>query len=417
VDYPLAACGEDDVYVVHLETKQILARTCTGVLHEYPNGNDNADHRRRIAPERVQRAQQRLLLVEPDPSIHNNDKETSAPLLQVQLQGSHLCEARTTGGVHVHRLSRSSSRSSRHEDSLTETPVTLVSQGVIPATRGQLVTALQMSSSALWVGTDEGRVELYRMEPERPLALRTRPDQCWNNLGGGGLITSLAVVGDLGDSMAVATTDAGSVHVLLRTATADDKNVVDQPPPQEPAISFTPPFVQPGIYPTCATVVAHKGDDDDDDQEHYSIVCGANDGSMSIHPLYMDHSDEDDDDNDGSIEIRLQACRKLERHFGPVQCLTSPAPGLLLSTTLDGTMRMTNVEEEEEDRSLYHITGYSSSTVGSVWSDGTRIVAANGAFQTLTVYDFAASVNADQNSRKDKQRREDWNNEDDNLSF
>ena len=277
---------------------------------------------------------------------------------------------------------------------------------------------------ALWVGTDEGRVELYRLDddqPERPLALRTRPDQCWNNLGGG-VITSLAVMvndGDLGGGMAVATTDAGSVHVLRTAAAADDKDVVDpQQQPQTPVISFTPPFVQPGIYPTCATVVAHKGDDDNDDDDHYSIVCGANDGSMSIHPLRINHLDEDDD-KDGSIEITLQASRKLERHFGPVQCLTSPAPGLLLSTALDGTMRMTKVEEEEEDRSLYHITGYSSSTVGSVWSDGTRIVAANGAFQTLTVYDFAASANAaDQNSRKDKQRRDDWNNnEDDNLSF
>jgi len=146
-------------------------------------------------------------------------------------------------------------------------------------------------------------------------------------------------------------------------------------------------FVRPGGVPTCATVVAHQMDPNNDDPQ-YSMVCGAIDGSLSVHVLNVD-------DDTGLIDHTepLQSTAStttLESHLGPVQCLTSPAPGLLLSGALDGTLRLTDIHEQ---LFLYHITGYHSSTLGTVWTDGTRFVT-SGAWQQLTVYDFAARASS-----------------------
>jgi len=385
VDYPVVACGHDDVYVVHLERGgEILARTCTGILFDATTATTAITD-----PARIQRAQQRLLC----------EEHTAGDVLAVELQGSYLVEARTSGGVHVHRLSRSSN------DDNGSTAVTLVSQGRIPGLHDVLVTALRIQDHTLWVATDTGVVEAYDLLPELPLSVRHQPNQRWTLLRNDSdnnncIVTSLSVHADLG--VTVATTDNGMVHVL---SMEDNEVADDHLLNQEPMASFVPPFAQgrPGIFPTCATVVVRqKGDDEEEDQ--YDLVCGANDGSLSVHQLSVSEETGEVDRENPLKQTSSSASpsRKLEGHLGPVKCLTSPAPGMLLSGALDGTMRLTNVAQ---DVFLYHITGYSSSTLGSLWSDGTRIVS-NGSFNNLNVYDFSGDASSEKNS---KRGRDDWN--------
>lgn len=396
VDYPMAACGYDDVYVVHLESGAIMARTCTSILHD--TSCDAGFNR--ITTERIQNVQRRLLC--------DSSTETTA----VELQGSHLFEARISGGVHVHRLSRDDNDANDENDTIEDVSssfaspsIVLVSQGSIPALNDCLVTAMQIEDQHLWVGTDQGMIQVYQIGDHNrlPLAVRTHPDHQWNVHG---IVTSLSVHAEIG--IVLITTDEGLVHVLSIDADQKDSNRTNN---NEHIVgSFLPKFVgpdRPGVYPTCATVVAmtqsiNKDLFDKESDEQYSIVCGANDGSLSVQSVQID-------DASGMITVQNSFQQQmLEGHLSPVKCVTSPAPGLLLSGVVDGTMRLMDLDQEDkDDMPLYCITGFGSSILTSLWSDGTHIVS-NGPANTITIFDFLAGSNQSRRHRRGKQS-DDWN--------
>ena len=80
----------------------------------------------------------------------------------------------------------------------------------------------------------------------------------------------------------------------------------------------------------------------------------------------------------------------MPKHFAAVKCLASPAPGLLLTGGLDGTLRLWDIAGDERRQFLYQFVGYKV-WLGSLWTDGTRVVT-DGADNTVIMHDFSAAA-------------------------
>jgi WD40 repeat protein len=103
------------------------------------------------------------------------------------------------------------------------------------------------------------------------------------------------------------------------------------------------------------------------------------DGSIWTQPLKVDQYGEVCEEQpfqDPLIQIRPP-------HLGPVKCLASPIPGLLVSGGLDGSLRVWDIEEGS---SLYQFVGYKI-WMGSIWTDGSRLVT-DGSDNSVIVHDF-----------------------------
>jgi len=443
VDYPLAACGSasDDVYVAHLETGQILATTAaTSQPDVLPSP--------RITDERVAHLMHQLY-----------GSFDGGGTLAVAVKGSLLCEARRSGGVHVWRLNNKRSSASHPQqteragrsgdqaaadaaDSDTAGTIELMAQGFIPSLQDCLVSALRLEDDYLWVATDEGSVEAYAVDhgtEQLPLTLRTQPDLLWKvGRGSGCAVLSLDVNTELG--LAVVTTDAGTVELL----SLEDEEDEDKPF-RKPIGSFVPPFDgserrSSNVYPTCATIVDSSSSDASADDKSssvvagssiqlnrpksYSIACGANDGSLFLQQLQMDPVLGDEIDTEqpfpatGTQNSKQQIRTLMPKHFAAVKCLASPAPGLLLTGGLDGTLRLWDIAGDERRQFLYQFVGYKV-WLGSLWTDGTRVVT-DGADNTVIVHDFsggaaAASGGSSGSSSSSRPKPEDLEDEDSDI--
>ena len=353
VDYPLVACGSASgaIYVYNLERGDIVATTAGFVSDE----DDDDDHNEAIEPENLQQTL-RLLFGSFD----------GGGTIAIAFSGTLICEAGRAGGVKLWRLDTKTGQ--------------IVSQGSIKALDGVLVSALHLGEEYLWVGTADGHLQGYPLEDDFPLPLRLKPEKSWNV---GSPLVSMHINSEL--ACAVVTTSSGSVEVI---SLDDDES-------KRSIGSFFPPFDSPerrasNAYALSATVVAHKSDKNGDDVAAYSIACGGNDGSLFLQPLAMDKFGEVDVTR--PFQKRLRSVKP--RHLCSLKCLASPAPGLLITAGLDGSMRVWDIDKKH---CLYQFVGYKV-WLGSLWTDGIRIVS-DGADNTVIMHDF------DKSSSRRKQKK------------
>jgi len=275
----------------------------------------------------------------------------------------------------------------------------------IPSLEGVLVTCLHWDNDEeyLWVGTADGRVKAYALsgdddqnDYEPSLSLRLAKE--WK-IKDAAVVLSIAVEAEIG--VAVVATSGGTVELLQ--CTEED---FDEPNSAGDVMALLfPPFDsgRKSSIAFCRSVAVVKlGNDSSDDSNRHVIVMGANDGSLFLQPLHLDEDTEmvhaktpfGTADNLATLQ---------PSHQGPVMCLASPCPGLWVSGAQDGRVRVWRIEQQKsnnntdeqyaESECLYEFGGYKV-WVGSLWTDGTRLVS-DGADNTVIMHDFSSSSSAD----------------------
>jgi WD40 repeat protein len=337
IDWPILACGtaSSQVICANLNTGQLLCSSRVGV-NTNSSTVDNDDY------------------TVHDPELSNalaylRGAHDGGGTLAVAVRNGLVVDARRSRGVHLHRLSK------RSFDYLGT------------ALPKALVTSLKFSSNAdndyLWVGTADGSVLAMSVHETEPI-LRQQLEFNVKST-----VTSLSVNDDL--DCVVATTACGSGTVY----------VIDLQ--EEQMYSFSPPFDNRKrstrhTVCLCAEIVKHSHKHNNEDS--YSVVCGANDGSLWAQQLHLDKNgclQSDSPWKDSIVAIQPS-------HFGPVQSLTSPQPGLFATVGQDGKMRMWDLQER---KLLFQYIGYKV-WIGSLWTDGRRLIS-DGADNTVVMHDFS----------------------------
>lgn len=367
VDWPLVAMGSasGSLYVGNLETSEILAQ------HE---SNDNDTE------------------FEQSSSVSSSLEETLRLLygaydgggtIAIAFGNNLVAQANRDGGLVLWRLVHPSSNNNNDKNSNNDSnKLRLVSQGRVQCLEGKLVTALHLEDDYLWVGTADGDVSVLdaQDQDDQPLALQ-KPLYHWSNLKSGSVLC-LHYHPEL--ECAVAATSHGCVQLLALEE------------PDTPIQSIYPPFdggterKSSNVFPRSVALVQvrqRKGDSNESVvvqqklEDEYAIACGGNDGSLYVQTLNM--LDRDTVDLEQPFTETMYPLRP--RHFGPIHCMTSPSPGLLVTAGQDGTMRVWDMPNK---RCLYQFVGYKV-WIGSLWSDGVRLVS-DGADNTLIMHNFAA---------------------------
>lgn len=329
VQYPLAACGTaaGTIYLANLESGEILAE-----------GD-------RVQGEPLENIDQALFSM--------FGKHDGSGTLAIAFGGDLICEANRDGGVHFWRLDAGSTK--------------LVYQGSMRVLENTMVTSLHLDDDFLWVGDATGKLQAFSLESNMPLGLQTQPQLQWQFRS---MIMSLSLTPDIG--CGVVTTVEGTVELFSMESEGNS------------LCSFYPPYDDEdeedrSIHGLSAILVAHR-EQDVDDAVSYSIAVGGNDGSLYLQPIQIDEDGELD-------EFRPFGLGSLRRfkplHKGPVKCLANPIPGILVSASLDGSMRVWDVETAH---CIYQFVGYKL-WLGSLWADGSRIVS-DGSDNTVIVHDF-----------------------------
>jgi WD40 repeat protein len=352
VSYPLAACGSatEDIYIANLETGKVLA--CTNNEHDDDRVEKQNDGNKEF-PDNLEQTV-RLLFGSYD----------GGGTLAIAFFNALICHAGRKGGVNLWRLDPIISSQERGS---------LISQGSMRALEGVLVTCLLLDEDYLWVATADGRIQAYNLQGDLPLALKKAPDMEWNI---DATIVSMSLCPQVGCGV-VATSSGG---VELFSMEEGGRSLA----------SFYPPFDSmerkaSNVHALCAVIVQHakmaNGQGDlDPGRDAYSIACGGNDGSLYVQPLQM-IATTDQVDTSKPFTKPLRQLRP--RHFAPLKCLASPAPGLLISGGLDGTLRVWDIVEA---KCLYQFVGYKV-WLGSLWTDGVRLVT-DGADNTVILHNF-----------------------------
>lgn len=337
VEYPLAACGtaSGSIYLAHLESGELLAQ---GIRPDEIIENTKIDNLEKSL-------------------FHLYGENDGGGTVAIAFDGDLIAESNRDGGVHLWRLDPGSTR--------------LVYQGSMSAMDGVLVTCLHLDEEFLWVGSADGKLQAFPLEADLPLALQKYPELEWQFRS---MILSLSLTPDIG--CGVVTTSEGTVELI--SLEADGRSLCTFYPPYDDDEDEDAP-----VHPLSAVLVAHKVNADG--FTPYSIAVGGNDGSLILQPLQLDE--------DGEIDEFRPFLGSLNRfkplHQGPVKCLANPIPGVLVSGSHDGSIRVWDVAKS---RCSYQFVGYKV-WLGSLWTDGARIVS-DGSDNTVIVHDFDKSADA-----------------------
>lgn len=330
VQYPLAACGTSvgAIYLAHLETGEILAEGVRSLEDE---------------PEDIEYLDKAL--------VHMFGEHDGGGTIAIAFNEDLICEANRDGGVHFWRLDAGSNR--------------LVYQGSLKVLENTLVTDLKLDEEFLWIASADGKLQAFPLDSDLPLALQTTPEMEWQFRS---MVMSLSLTPDI--NCGVVTTIEGTVELICLE---DDGRSL---------CSFYPPYDDDDedyttTHALAAQLVAHE--ENEDGIVPYSIAVGGNDGSLVLQPIQLDEDGEVDEFRPFMGSLR----RFKPRHKGPVKCLANPIPGILISASHDGSMRVWDVEQAH---CLYQFVGYKV-WLGSLWTDGKRIVS-DGSDNTVIVHDF-----------------------------
>lgn len=278
VDFPLVACGtsSSNVVIHNIETGEFLAAS------EGQEEKDALDHFEHFS---------NMLY-----SGFDGDGTVA-----IAMHKDLICSSARHGSVQIWRMDENN-------------PI-LVSQGSMESQLGMFVTCLKLDSEYLWVGRADGKLQAfsYSKKGALPLVMQMEPEMEWAFET---TILSMSLSSDIG--YGVVTLASGAVELFSMD---DDDDTVH---------TWIPPLKQEYMqnYLISCTIVHLK------DDAGYSIACGSTDGSLFLQPFQCQ--------NDVVSEHPFQA-KGLEikpSHRGPLKCLASPGPGLLVSGGQDGSIRI-----------------------------------------------------------------------------
>lgn len=385
--YPLAVCGSagGNIYLVDLDQGEEL--DCITSVHEAHIDDDDD----------VNEAMKKLY------GLYDG-----GGVIAVAIRKDIVVSSGREGGVHVFKIDGKEEtyyKGSRG-GTASSTRLQLKSEGKIRPLDSTLVTSLDFDDNGmLWTGGYDGFIRAYEYDDaDVPLAMQREPVY---ELEVGCEVLSVSVNDDIG--CGVAATAEGTV-VLFSLEEGE-------------IMSVWKPFGR-GVgrrkreYARCAIIVqndeALTTERGEQQPAVWSVVCGGSEGSMYQKRLNLDSFEYVSESkpflNDDSLRGRLRPS-----HSGLVMAMASPSPGLLVSGSQDGTIRIWDCsyyssegktggikiqhdDEEEEaqyddvagvDRRpncLYAMTGYKV-WLGSIFTNGEKLIA-DGSDNTIIAHDF-----------------------------
>jgi WD40 repeat protein len=331
------------------------------------------------------------------------------------------------GGVHLCRITGQEKdvyKGSRGGTS-RQTKLSLQRLGKFRGLQGEddasnvIVTSLEFDSTGtLWCAGYDGVLRGFdydeRDDEDNPTMLKQIKPTAQVDLGSP--IVNLSINNELGCGVASTVTDGLVIFAL------EDGEILARWNPLVKKVRKE--FVRSAI------LLKDDSNADGDDLPAWSVICGGSRGSLFQRKLNVDRTGflsesrpflDQKSDDEATFPIKMRP-----NHLGPVVALASPAPGLLVSGALDGSMRVwdysTNsnaqatdeddgdedVEEEDDDgdddviefeaqyddvqqsdsrpRCLYALSGYKV-WLGSIFASSRKLVS-DGADNTIIVHSF-----------------------------
>jgi WD40 repeat protein len=387
--YPLAVCGsaKGNIYLADLDRAEEL--DCITSVHEAE-----------IDDEDVTEAMKKMY------GLYDG-----GGVISIAIHNDIVVSSGREGGVHVFKIDgeEESYYEGSRGGSKTSTKLHLKSEGKIRPLDSTLVTSLAFDKDGmLWTGGYDGIIRAFEYDNQDvPLALQKEAEY---ELDVGTEVLSLTVNNEIGCGVAAT---AGGTALLFSLEEGD-------------IMAEWKPFGR-GIgkrkreYARCAIIVQNDEESTTDNGEKqnavWSVICGGSEGSMYQKRLNVDSlgyvSDTKPFVNDESLRGRLRPS-----HSSIVMTFASPSPGILVSGSQDGTIRIWDcsyykssksvnpmVQEDQDDDDeeealyddigvedrrpdcLYAMTGYKM-WLGSIFANADKLVT-DGSDNTIVTHDFS----------------------------
>lgn len=386
--FPLAICGSSggNIYLADLDKGEEL--DCITAVHEAHIEDDEVN----------------------EAMIKMFGEYDGGGVIAVAVIGDIAVSSGREGGVHVFHIDgeeQSYYRGSRG-GSAKKTVLALRSEGKIRPLDSTLVTSLAFDKDGLlWTAGYDGFVRAFEYDSkEAPLVLQKEP---FYEFDLGSEVLSISVNDEIG--CGVAATTSGTVFLF----SLDEGEVIGE---------WTPFGKGMGKRKReyARSAIIHKNDDQTDSQDAiWSVFCGGSEGSLYQRKLNVDSIGYIDERKPFIKDEALRG-RLRPSHSDAILDLASPATGIILSGSQDGTIRVwdssyykndeldTGIvisiddgkeEEAEYDdvggidrrpKCMYALSGYKV-WLGSVLTDGKRLIS-DGADNTIIVHNFSGDDDA-----------------------
>ena len=384
--YPLAVCGsaKGNIYLADLENAEEL--DCVTSVHEA-----------HIDDEEVTEAMKKLY-----------GKFDGGGVIAIAIHNDIVVSAGREGGLHVFKIDGEEEnyyKGSRGA-SASSTKLHLKSEGKIWYLDSTLVTDLAFDDNGmLWTGGYDGFVRAFEYDDsETPLAMQKEP---MYELDLGSEVLSVSVNNEIG--CGVAATAGGTVALF----SLEEGEIMAEWKPFGRGVGK-----RKREYARCAMIVQNDQESFTDEGVKqaaiWSVICGGSEGSLYQKRLNIDSLEYVSDSkpflNDDSLRGRLRPS-----HRNLVMALSSPSPGLILTGSQDGTIRVWNCsyyrneeagnniihdDDDEEEayyddigvldkrpKCLYALTGYKA-WLGSMFTNGKKLIT-DGSDNTIVSHDFS----------------------------
>mmetsp|Transcript_10536 Transcript_10536/g.13326 ORF Transcript_10536/g.13326 Transcript_10536/m.13326 type:complete len:574 (-) Transcript_10536:175-1896(-) len=378
--FPLGVCGSANgsIYLIDLDRGETL--DCVQNIHDA-----------QIADEDVEEAMEKM--------FGNFD---GGGVLSVAIHNDIVVSSGREGGLQVFRIDGEETsyyKGSRGGSSKT-TKLHLTSEGMLFYLVSTLVTSAAFDDSGmLWVGSFDGFIRAFEYDDrEKTLVQQSKPS---HEIEVGSEVLSVSVNNEIG--CGVAATASGEVILF---SLEEGEELVRWKPFGKGAGKRKREFAR-------SALIVQNDEATGSNEAVWSIIAGGSEGSMFQRRLNVDTigyvSDKSPLMDDEALIGRFRPS-----HTMSVLSLSSPFPGLVVSGSQDGHIRIwdcaynravegvsvTSGEDLEEEaqfdsiggidkrpRCLYALTGFKV-WLGSIFTDGKKLVS-DGADNSIVVHDFS----------------------------